>query len=98
MHERGPVPIAAILRGAAKGGVAGNRVSAIDFFKMEIREAGDEPGNTAPGSLHFHRNGDRVTVIFHAKDHRQLAQRRFTAAVRSRRAQAFTRVAAAEAA
>ena len=54
-------------------GVADDRVGAINFVKMEIREASHEARDVASGGLHLNRDGNRVLVIFHAEQDRKLA-------------------------
>ncbi len=74
VHERRPVALAAILHGALKGGRTRHRIGAVDFFKMEIGEARDQPRNAASGGLYFHGHGDRVAVILNTENHRKLVQ------------------------
>ena len=38
----GTVAGAAIVGGAVEGGVGHDRIGAVDFFEMEVREAGDQ--------------------------------------------------------
>ncbi len=74
MNKSRTVPLAAILRGALKCSRTRHRIGAVDFFKMEIWEARDQPRNAASGRLHFHRHGDRVAVVLHGKNHGQLVE------------------------
>src|SRR5258706_12217649 len=76
MHKRRAVPFAAILRGTLKRGVTRNWIGTVNFFKMKIREARNQPRNAASGSLHFYRDRDRVAVILYGEDHRQLVESR----------------------
>ena len=75
MHKRRPVALAAILRGALECAVTRHRIGAVDFFEMKIRKSRDQPRNAASRRLHFHRHRDRVAVILHAENYRQLVER-----------------------
>src|SRR5690348_4497497 len=75
MNERRAVSLAAILGGTLKCGVGSHWISAVDLFKMEIRETGHKAGDAASGRLHFDRNRDSVAVVFDAEDYWQAAQR-----------------------
>src|SRR5438876_4524514 len=54
-----------------KGGIADDRIGAVNLFKMKIGKPGNQPRNIAAGRVHLDGNGDRVAVIFHEKDQRQ---------------------------
>ena len=74
VNERRAVPFAAVARSTRECGVAGHGIGAVDFFEMEIGESGDQARNASARSLHFDRHGDRVAVVFHAENYRQLFQ------------------------
>ncbi len=74
VHKCRTMSLAAILRRARERRIACDRVRAIDFFKMKMRKAGNQPRNAAARGLHLDRDGDRVSVVLHAENHRQLAQ------------------------
>ena len=93
MNEGRTVAFAAIFRRAGKSSIAGDRIGAVDFFKMEIRESGDEARNASACSLNFYGNGDCVTVVFDAEDDREFAESR---SVESLPELAFARSAVAE--
>src|SRR5579864_1027369 len=42
---------------------------------MKVGESGDQARNASSRRLHFHRNRDRISVIFDAEDDGQLAER-----------------------
>ncbi len=73
VDERRTVARAAIVGGAPEGGVGDDGIGAVDFFEMEVGEAGDQARNVAAGGLHFDRNGNRVLVVLHAENYRQAA-------------------------
>src|SRR6516164_7452025 len=75
MDECRPESIAAIFHGTAERPVARHRICAVDLFEMEVGESGYETRNASTSRLDFYWHRDRIAVIFHAKDDRQLAER-----------------------
>ena len=73
VDERGTIAGAAVVGGAPESGVGDDGIGAVNFFEMEIGEAGDQARDVAAGGLHFDRNRDRVLVVLHAEDHGQAA-------------------------
>ena len=76
MNERRSTPRAAVLRRRLKGAQARLGIGAVNLGKMEIGKVGHQPRNVSARRIHFHGNADRVAVIFHHEDHRQLPIRR----------------------
>src|SRR4051812_34892791 len=74
VHEGRTESLAGISGGALERRVAGHGIGAVHFFEMEIGESGDEARNAAACGLHFYRNGDRIAVVFDAKDDGELAE------------------------
>ena len=73
MHQRRPVSCADICDRFGHCGVAGKRISAIDLGEVEVREVRHQPRDVAAGSINLDRRRDRVLVVFHDVQHRQLA-------------------------
>ena len=55
---------------------AGDDVGAIKLVKVKARKIRDQLGDVSPGRLRFHGNGNRVVVVLHTHEQRQLHQRR----------------------
>src|SRR3984893_4999504 len=62
---------ASMVSRASESRVSDDGVSAVNLFEMEVGKTGDEARNVAAGVLHFHRHGNRVFVVLHAKNYRQ---------------------------
>src|SRR5580692_4696010 len=73
MNEARTLPGPAIRNRAGESRIRCNWIGAIDFFKMEIWKARNQPRNVSSRSLHLDRNRDRVSVVLHHEQHRQLA-------------------------
>src|SRR5450432_25468 len=65
-----------VVDGAMQGGKAGDDIGAVELVEMEIREAGDEPGDVAAGGLGFDGDGDGVVVVLHADQEREFHEGR----------------------
>ena len=63
MDERRPLPGAAVINGARKCGIGGNRVRAVHFFEVKIGKHFHQPRDVAPGGPHFDRNRNRILVV-----------------------------------
>src|SRR6185369_14275948 len=73
MHERWTIAGAAVSDSASEGSVAGYRIGAIDFFKMEIGKTANQTRNVSASGLDFNRNGDGVLIVLYHKNNRQTA-------------------------
>ncbi len=81
VNQRRPASFAAIIYGFLTNCVTRNRIGAVDFRNVQARKALYQFRNTSARCLHFHRNRNRVSVIFN-----EVQQRQF---VRARRVQRF---------
>src|SRR5437660_3078037 len=72
VHERRSFTRAALIHRALHRRVAHHRIGAVDFLKMETREAGNQAGDVAPGGLYFYRNRNRVLVVLDYEHNGQL--------------------------
>ncbi len=70
-----PQPGAAVGHSGLKGPETGLRIGAVHLGKIKIRMVGHQPRDVAARHAHLDRSADRVAVVLHAKDHRQLAVR-----------------------
>ena len=59
--------------GASHGGIAGERVGAVDFSEIEVGEIGDQARDVAAGGVDFDRDGDGVAVVFDDEEDGELA-------------------------
>ena len=62
---------AAMFGGAAQRGITFQRLGAVTFFDVEIRIIPHQLGDAAAGSLHFHRHGNGVAVVFDEIENRE---------------------------
>ena len=57
-----------VSRGAPHDDIALERVRAVDFLDVEVREVPHEARDAAPGGVDLHRHGDRVSVVLHEEE------------------------------
>src|SRR6478672_4465306 len=72
VNQRRSLAATAIIGSALASGVGSHWISAIALGNQQIRETPDDLRDTPTGRLHFHRNGNGVTVVFNHKHDRQL--------------------------
>ncbi len=72
MDERGALAGAAVFGRSLEGAQALLNIGSVDLGKVEVGKVGNELGDAAAGSVHFHRHADGVAVVFYAEDDRQL--------------------------
>ena len=74
VHQRRPLALAAMIRGAAQNAVGGQKIRAIHFQAQQAGEALHQPRNVAAGGLAFDGHGDGVAVVLDQEKHRQAFQ------------------------
>ena len=72
MHECRSFAGPAMLHRLAQYSVRLHRISAIALCKVKVGKVCNQPGDVPTGSINFHRHGNRILVVFHEEEHRQL--------------------------
>ena len=72
VHHRWAVAGTNVIHGAFACRVGSYYVSAITFFQQQVGEIADQLRNASARGLHFHRNRDRIAVVFNQEQDRQL--------------------------
>ena len=75
MNESRAVSFAAIGSSSRKRGVCRGQIGAVNLLEMKVWEAADQARNVSTRHLHFDWNRNRVFVIFHHEDQRQVSVR-----------------------
>ena len=65
MHQRRPLPRAAIFDCLGESRIAGDRVGPIALRQVEVGEACDKLRDAAARSLYLDRDRDGILVVFH---------------------------------
>src|SRR5277367_7200084 len=76
MHKRRTVAGAAVSDRLFKNAIACNRIGAVNFGKVEVREVGNELRDIAAGSIYLDRRGNGILVVLDHEEHRKLLVRR----------------------
>jgi len=72
VDERRAAALAAILHRLFAGGIAFERIRAVNFRNVQSRKTTDEFGNASAGGLYFNRNRNGIAVIFDEVEERKL--------------------------
>jgi hypothetical protein len=76
MHERRLALAPHVGRGFAERAIALHEVGAVAAHHLQVRERFDEARDVAAGRLHFHRDRDRVAIVFDEVQDRHRARAR----------------------
>ena len=71
VDQRGALAGAAMFGGASERGITFQGLGAVTFLDVQVRIIPHQLGNAAAGSLHFHRDGNRVAVVFDQVENRE---------------------------
>src|ERR1700757_4445326 len=72
VHKRGTVAGANVIHRLLEGGIADQRIGAVEFRKMKVRETLDQFADVAARGADLDRNRDSVFVVLDHEQHRQL--------------------------
>src|SRR5262252_2986592 len=72
VNQRGASAFAGVSDGAAESLVTGQKVGPVALLDVQARERRDQPRDAPAGGLDFHRDRDRVPVVFDQVQNRQL--------------------------